>query len=194
MLHDGYWQEDLLSFANKILFWKRKINKLIDMGCEYTHEDMSKALHRVTQLIFFSACTIRKMIEEENESIETIKKCNKMLPCDGNNDPKCFFDLYYQTIEVYQLPLKKEKINFFCDYCADDYDFLSSQKVQYSVKKVSNWIIHSYIWNLQSYDQNDNHINGLVVSSDYDRTMFACYVDLESWCGMLRSCANQAYL
>ena len=53
MIHDGYWQMDLMSFASKILYWKRRVNKLIEREFEYSHKDMETARHKLTQMIFF---------------------------------------------------------------------------------------------------------------------------------------------
>ena len=194
MIHDGFWQDDLLSIANKIIYWERKINCLIDKGYKYSNTKMENARHKLSQLIFFSACIIRKMIEEENQGISAITKCQDMFPSDEYKDPRRFFKLYNQSIKVRQMPLKDDSVNCFDDYCSEDYDFSTSQKTQYLVKNISNWIIHSYIWSLQNNIQNDNHIRGFVISSDYDRTKFACYVDLKSWCEVLKYFAQNAYL
>ena len=194
MIHDGYWQMDLISYANKILYWKRHVNKLIDRGLPYSHKDMEKALHKLTQMVFFSACIVRKMVEEEIEAIEAIKKYAESFSTDQDNIPTRFFKLYNQTIDSLQLPLLETSINFFEDYCCEDYDFSLSNKRKNSIKSVSNWILHSYVWNLQSENPNSKHISGFVVSSDYDKSKFACYVSLDSWCDMLKFCGEYAYL
>ena len=194
MIHDGYWQNDLRAIANKIIYWERKINRLIDKGYKYSYTEIERARHKLSQLIFFSACIIRKMIEEENQGILAIEKCQEMFPSNEYKDPRCFFKLYNQSIAVYQTPLKDDSVNCFDDYCSEDYDFSVSHKSQQLVKNISNWIIHSYIWGLQNCDPNDNHIRGFVISSDYDRTKFACYVNLKSWCKVLQYCAEYAYL
>lgn len=194
MIHDGYWQEDLFSFANKIIYWQRKINRLIDCGYKYSDEKMEKARHQLTQLIFLSACIVRKMIEEENESILTIKKCREMFHDDEYAEPASLFKLYNQTIDVFELPLKEKSMNCFNDYCSEDYDFSLSKKANQPVKSISNWILHSYIWSLQNNSPTSKHISGFVISSDYDKTKFSCYVDIKSWCEKLKYCANNAYL
>ncbi len=194
MIHDGYWQDDLLSLANKIVYWKRKINHLIDCDYTYAHKDMKRARHKLAQSVFFSACIIRKMVEEEIEAIKTIDKYLDLFPSDGEHKGKTFLKLYKQQLTVCQLPLKIDCIDSFDDCCVEDYDFSSSQKNTYSLKQIGNWIIHSYIWSLQSCSPNDKHIWGFVINSDYDRMKFACYIDLETWCDMLRFCAENAYL
>ena len=194
MIHDGYWQDDLVALANKITYWKNRANKLISQGCSYSNSDLEKARHQLTRSIFYSACIVRKMIEEENEAIRDIAHCFDMFPSDKPNNSKEFFKLYRQQLSVHQLPLKEDSINCFDDYCVEDYDFSTAKEVTHTVKSISNWIIHSYIWFLGSTNAKDRHIYGFFISSDFDKTKYACYIPIDVWCQTLKYSAENANL
>lgn len=194
MIHDGYWQGDLATLANKIQYWQRRVNKLIMQGCRYQQPDYAKARHQLTQLIFFSASIMRKIIEEENEAIRSIAKCIDMFPTDEPNHSNKHYKLYYQTLKVYQLPLKDDAVNCFDDYCHEDYDYSKAKEMQHNVKSISNWIIHSYVWCLGSIAEEDQYIHGFFISSDFDKAKYSCYVPIDAWCKMLKYAAEHAYL
>ena len=104
------------------------------------------------------------------------------------------YKLYYQTLKVYQLPLKDDAVNCFDDYCHEDYDYSKAKETQHNVKSISNWIIHSYIWFLGSTNARDRHIHGFFISSDFDKTKYTCYIPIDAWCRILKYSAENAYL
>lgn len=194
MIHDGYWQDDLVALANRITYWQRRINKLIMQGFSYQQAELAKAEHQLTQSIFYSACIVRKIIEEENEAIQGIAKCVEMFPNDNPTDHHDHYRLYCQKLKVYQMPLKKDAANFFHDYCYEDYEFSKAKETQHDVKSICNWIIHSYVWYLGSNVEDDQYRRGFIISSDYDKTKYSCYVPIDSWCLMLKYAAKNVYL
>jgi hypothetical protein len=134
------------------------------------------------------------MIEEENEAIRDIAHCFDMFHSDKPNGSKEFFKLYRQQLSVYQLPLKEDSVNCFDDYCVEDYDFTTAKEITHTVKSISNWIIHSYIWFLGSTNANDHRIYGFFISSDFDKTKYTCYIPIDAWCRILKYSAENAYL
>jgi len=197
MIHDGYWQNDLDSYANKILYWKRKINKLETLGIFYGNKDYDIACHRLTQAIFISAAIIRKIVEEENEFLAIAKKYNNAFK-ENKQVTNDFYVLFNFQITTYKLELKKEEIidyykTFFGDYCVKDYGLALNAKNSFLLKDVCNWIIHSYVWSLGDL-QDERKISGFFVSSDRDKVKYCNYINIDDWAKALKHCAKNAYL
>lgn len=194
MIHDGYWQGDLVALANKITYWQRRVNKLIMQGVGYQQSEFAKAEHQLTQSIFYSACIVRKIIEEENEAIRGIARCTDMFPTEKPNNCYEHYKLHCKTIRAYQMPLKVDAANCFDDYCHEDYDFSKAKETQHDIKSISNWIMHSYVWFLGSIVAEDQCVYGFIISSDYDKAKYSCYIPIDGWCCMLKYAAENAYL
>ena len=192
MIHDGLWQDDLISFSNEIMSYKNRINELILSNISYGDEQLVCARHELTKRIFFSASIIRKIVEEEEEFFEFRKKYKKDFSDERTNPNEWYFIHSYQ-IKTIEFPLKEEAVNYFEDYCVEDYDQSCFEKKHYTVKEVSNWIMHSYIWWLGSLEDT-NLINGFFISSDYDKNQFVNYISLDDWEKALLFCADKAYL
>lgn len=194
MLHDGFWQKDLVPLSNKIIYWQRRINRLFDNGYGYTDKNVAHARHELTRALFFSACIVRKIIEEEFEAVDAIRLHNKIFTDEEIKVEKEHYMLHNQQIQIYCLPLKDESINCFDDYCHEDYDYHSVKKELHSIKHISNWLIHSYVWELGCLKENNKHIDGFIISSDYDKTKASYFVELTSWNKIINLCVQNAYL
>ena len=192
MIHDGFWNNDLLELANEISFWHNKINKLFAQHCTYRDTEVQIAEHNLNKNIFFSATIIRKIVEEEYEYYRFHSKCIAEFG-EPTSSPKKFHIVHSYQVKTIKFPLKPESENLFEDYCIDDYDKTIPQKQSYPIKDISNWILHSYVWGLD-FEKESRLINGFYLSSDYDKSKFVNYITIREWINSIKYCAEHAWL
>lgn len=199
MIHDGYWQNDLMVLSEEIGRLKKEINIEL-LNKTWGSSEAQEIQHKLSQKVFFSAAIIRKIIEEENAFVSFAKKYNSSvyrMSEDRELKPEPFYSLYKLQIPTIKIPITTnidEDFKVFAgDYCIEDYELELGKKESYLVKDVSNWILHSYIWNLGSLDQ-ERKIEGFFISSDFDKAKFVNYISFEVWINTIIKCAEEAYL
>lgn len=191
MIHDGLWQNDLQSLSKDILSWQKQANSLIQQKCLYCDDRMVTTRHQLLKSIFYSASVVRKVVEEELEYHSFLKKHKHDLGLEFYQDK--YHIVHSYQVNTIQYPIKEGSLNCFEDYCVDDFNLESSRSVPCSIKSVSNWIIHSYVWLLGSFDESKS-ITGFFVSSDFDKANYLSYIDLGEWIKAIDYCAKEAYI
>lgn len=192
LIHDGFWADDLNSLANKILFWHRKSNRLL-LQYGWGDDQFQRAQHHLAKYIFISASIVRKIVEEEFEFIDVINRYNDDFPGEPPITNKYLIVHTYQLKTSRFLLKKSSKDLYFQDFCIDDYDPTTIKKCNYSIKDISNWIIHSYVWWLGDLEQK-NLITGFFISSDYDKAKHENFISIEEWVDAVKYCAQNASL
>lgn len=151
MINESYpWKRDLLRRKSLFLRYNTKEHFNKDEDATYTVLEKS---------IFYSAFIIRKLID-----------CGNKLSDDADN----------YRINVQKIFAKQQIYEFHRSPNEKTHDFSNWNKETALGKDVCNWLIHSYVFTLVSFDDYPV-VDGFFVSSDKDRNKYMYYISIDEW-------------
>ncbi|MBR4779838.1 MAG: hypothetical protein IK014_00595 [Lachnospiraceae bacterium] len=179
MILDGYWKKELKHISRQLCFWTKHRLFYNDRYIE----------HKVNRAFLFSAAIIRKIIEDEKDVENTIKKHNQV----DDEKPWSIPELPIIKIKV---PIIKYKYiaedKFFVNsrVFIRDYDTKNSSGEHISLDCVCNQIIHSYAWQVVYKDMKNVH--GVMMASDWYLEKEAYLVTVSDWIKVINTVVNKS--
>ena len=108
--------------------------------------------------LFISAFIIRKLIESDKMSD--------------------YIDNLSIKVKAYKPKKHIDKLHCYID--EDEYNWKNVEKKVISIKDISNYLIHSYVFNFSINDENYK-CESFFVSSDYDRNKYLYEIQMKDW-------------
>lgn len=169
MIFDGLWKWELQKHYLEIFFWHK-----IPIRSDFVK-------HRITRAVLYSSLVIRKVIEDELEA-------KKELINDCINEFS--YPVSSALLKIIEYPYTNQ--NGFLVRGKLFTDNYGQGKVgEIDSKKICNSLIHSYIWEVIGYSD-ENYYSGFLVSSDYFKEKYIYYVSFEEWNQLLKTAITKA--
>jgi hypothetical protein len=124
--------------------------------------------YKVEEFFFVTAFIVRKLVESNKLSDE-------------------YRGIQYKLIKYLRIDNEYEIDSLNKYEIEKHYNLDSPQNTSLSLHKVYNSLIHSYIFLLEV---KDNSLNGLFVTTDYDKEKFILYLTMYDYINLLEGCIN----
>lgn len=152
--------------------WKEELEKkVIEFGDYLSGEfvlDDEVFDYKVEEFYFVTAYIVRKLVEAFKLSDEYCSVQYKLVKYLRNEDDY--------------------KIDYLNNYKIEShYNFKSSQNTSFSLDKICNLLIHSYMFMIAVENES---LDGVFVTTDYDKEKFIFYLSLEEYMKLLCGCIN----
>lgn len=169
MILDGYWKLDLLRFKHKLRFWS---------WIGSTHEGFAE--HKVNQCLLYSAAVIRKIVEDERDADNSIRKAKMTLPPLPLLKTTVPIKRYRHTGEDKMFANSKVFLN--------DYDLCNEQSDSLPLAQICNQIIHSYSWAI--IHEGKRRIYGVLLASDKEKEKDIFLLSIADWAAAIQEVLN----
>lgn len=148
----------------------------------YNSEDWKKELKKINKRLKTSK--YRKFFTIEKDIFISAFIVRKLIESDKMTDR---IDNYMLDTVAYK-PIK-EINRIHCYIEEKEYNWKEKTKIRLEAKKICNFLIHSYVFNLV-FAERERKVEKFLVSSDYDRNKYLYEVNLKEWIKFLEEVIN----